>query len=311
MSTLVEMKHAQLRTWSYNATLIKTVEIHDDLRIFSVKPDWAIPLFSAGQYVALGLGYWEPRLAGTQLETLRPDQRTKLIRRAYSISCPIFDEHNEILRVQDCDYFEFYITLVRQADKPPALTPRLFMLREGDRLFIEPHVVGHYALDGIGPDDQVVFFATGTGEAPHNAMVVDLLSRGHSGKIACVTCVRYRRDLGYLERHRELERRFSTYHYLPITTREPENTDPSRTDYVGKMYLQEYVTSGRFERESRISLDPPRTHIFLCGSPDMIGYRAHVRPNDSPHGMLQVLQQCGFDQTGPDLPGKIRYEKYW
>ncbi len=311
MATLVETELAQFRTRFYNATLIEITEVHDDLRIFRVQPDWEVPPFAPGQYVALGLGHWEQRLPGTQSETLRPAQRTKLIRRAYSISCSMLDERSELVRVQDCDYFEFYITLVRQATKPPALTPRLFMLREGDRLLVEPHIVGHYTLDGISPDDQVVFFATGTGEAPHNAMVTELLSRGHAGPIACATCVRYRHDLGYLQQHRELERRFANYRYLPLTTREPENLDPSLPNYVGKVYLQEYVTSGRFEYESGISLDPQRTHVFLCGSPEMIGFRAHSQADGPAHGMLQVLQERGFEHTGPGRPGKIRFEKYW
>jgi ferredoxin--NADP+ reductase len=311
MSTTLKKERAELRTASYNATLLESLPIHDDLRIFRVQPDWEIPPFASGQYVALGLGYWEPRLPGTQLETLRPAQQEKLVRRAYSISCSMLDPHGKLVRAQDCDYFEFYITLVRQAAKPPALTPRLFMLREGDRLFIEPHIVGHYALDGIERDDQVVFFATGTGEAPHNAMIVDLLSRGHSGTIVCATCVRHRRDLASLTQRRKLETCFSNYRYLPLTTREPENANPSLPNYVGKMYLQEYVTSGHFERESGILLDPQRTHIFLCGSPDMIGYRAHSRTGKSPFGMLQVLKQRGFDHTGLERPGKIRFEKYW
>ena len=42
----------------------------------------------------------------------------------------------------------------------------------------------------------MLFLATGTGEAPHNYMLWELLRRGHTGRILSACCVRYRRDLG-------------------------------------------------------------------------------------------------------------------
>ena len=59
--------------------------------------------------------------------------------------------------------------------QPPALTPRLFMLKEGDRLFIGEKIAGHFTLDPVKPTDKVVFLSTGTGEAPHNYMLWELL----------------------------------------------------------------------------------------------------------------------------------------
>ena len=88
----------------------------------------------------------------------------------------------------------------------PALTPRLFMLEEGDRINIGEKITGHYTLDPVKPGDTVVFLGTGTGEAPHNYMLWDLLRRGHTGKILLACCVRYRRDLGYLRHARPLMR---------------------------------------------------------------------------------------------------------
>ncbi len=81
-------------------------------------------------------------------------------------------------------------------------------MREGDRLTVEKKIVGHYVMEAIKPNDTVVFMGTGTGEAPHNAMVTELLSQGHQGRIVTATCVRKREDLGYLSMHRELERKY-------------------------------------------------------------------------------------------------------
>ena len=70
------------------------------------------------------------------------------------------------------------------------------MLREGDRLFLGEKITGHFTLDPVQPDDTVVFLATGTGEAPHNYMLWELLRRGHRGRILSACCVRYRQGPG-------------------------------------------------------------------------------------------------------------------
>ena len=101
-------------------------------------------------------------------------------------------------------WLEFYIVLVRKSNPAPALTPRLFAMRQGDRIYFGEKIAGHFTLDPVKPNGTVVFLATGTGEAPHNYMVWDLLRQGHMGQILSVCCVRYQRDLGYLAVHREL-----------------------------------------------------------------------------------------------------------
>src|SRR5207244_6441526 len=133
-----------------------------------------------------------------------PGEEGKLIRRAYSLSCSVLDERGELLDLERTDWLEFYVVLVRETEpghKPPALTPRLFMLREGDRLYVGEKITGHFTLDPVQPTDSVVFLATGTGEAPHNYMLWELLSKQHEGKILSACCVRYGRDLGYRAIH--------------------------------------------------------------------------------------------------------------
>src|SRR5690606_28492366 len=103
---------------------------------------------------------------------------------------------------------------------PPALTPRLFTLKTGDRLFVGTKITGHYTLACVTPEQDVIFLATGTGEAPHNAMIAELFELGHTGKIINAVCVRQRSDLGYIAAHQELERQYQSYRYLPLTTRE-------------------------------------------------------------------------------------------
>src|SRR4051794_40199084 len=213
---------ADLRHKRYNGTVVSITRVHSDLMVVRVKPDFPRPPHQPGQYCSLGLGYWEPRVEGCQEETLKPEETSRIVRRAYSISCSITADDGELLTIDATDYLEFYIVLVREnADgRVPALTPRLFALKEGDRLNVGEKITGMYTLDPVKPTDTVLFLGTGTGEAPHNYMVWDLLRRGHQGRILSASCVRYARDLGYLETHRRLMAKYAHYKYLPLTTRE-------------------------------------------------------------------------------------------
>ena len=215
-------------------------QVHEDLRIMRFVTDKRFPPFQAGQYVALGLGDWEPRVTGVDEERRDHLNKHRLIKRAYSISCSLFHPSGNLVRVTDCPYLEFYVSLIRHAElKPPALTPRLFALSEGDRLFVESHAAGRYTLEGVQDNDNVLFLATGTGEAPHNAMVAELLARSHRGQIASVVSVRYQKDAAYVVAHQEMARRLPNYKYLVSTTREPENLDPSHPRFCGKRFLQD------------------------------------------------------------------------
>jgi ferredoxin--NADP+ reductase len=211
------------------------------------------------------------------------------------------------------DWLEFYIVLVRDTGQPkaPALTPRLFMLREGDRLHMGEKITGHFTLEGVKPDDTVVFLSTGTGEAPHNYMLWELLARKHPSRVLSACCVRYKRDLGYLGIQRQLAERHPNYTYLPLTTREPDNAG-------GKVYIQDLITSGELEQRLDVPLDPARTHVYLCGNPKMIGVPEKDRvtgqltfPN--PTGVIEILTGRGFqlDRPAQKVRGNVHYEEYW
>jgi ferredoxin--NADP+ reductase len=297
----------------YNATVVGLNRLHSDLLTIRVRPDYPLPPHKPGQYSTLGLGFWEPRHEGCQPEEIPERDLGKLVRRAYSISCPVLDERGELLDRERTDWLEFYIVLVRDSskEKPPALTPRLFMLAPGGRLFLGEKITGHYTLDPVRPDDTVLLLSTGTGEAPHNYMLWELLRRGHAGRILSACCVRYRRDLGYLTLHDELMRRFPNYTYMSLTTREA-------TTAGRKVYVQDLITSGQLEERLGRPLDPARTHVFLCGNPAMIG--VHVKDPQTgqrvyprPPGVIEVLEGRGFqaDQPQAKIKGNIHFEEYW
>lgn len=307
---------ADFRQHNYNAEVVDLRRVHDELVMMRVRPDAGRFAFVPGQYTVLALGYWEPRLPDTQVEILSDSQRGKLARRAYSISCPLLNDSDQLVTTGSLPFLEFYITLVRRAEQhAPALTPRLFLMEVGDRIFVSDHPHGQYTLARVQPDDDVIFAATGTGEAPHNAMLAELLAAGHRGRLVSAICVRTKADLGYLQVHRRLESMYSNYRYLTLTTREPENTDPQHAGYVGKRYLQDYFASGDFARDADVALDPLRTHVYLCGSPAMIGVPHHThdpaKRYPKPLGMVEVLERQGFQVDQPHEPGNVHFEKYW
>ena len=300
----------------YNATVLRVEPCHPDLMKLRVAPDLGLSEFKPGQYLALGLGAWEPFVDGIQPQPTRNLQEPKLIKRAYSIACSVLDDQGELKKPGDFPYLEFYVTLVRRGLKgPPELSPRLFMLPSGGRLFCGQRAKGSYTLDAVKPSDNVVLIATGTGEAPHTSMIAELLSRNHPGRIVSLVGTRYRKDLGYVTLNHELERRYANFRYLALTTREPENVDPAQAGYIGKRYLQEIVDSGDFERATGVVLDPETTHVFLCGNPAMIGATA-LGPagavgNAAPSGMTRVLEERGFQRDRPGQWGNLHFEQYW
>ncbi len=307
-----------LREKFYNATIIDRIDVHGDLARFRVRCDTPHDPFEAGQYVAVGMGHWEPRAAGTQEQTLTEAERQKMVWRAYSISCPLMtspDAGGRLLHHNDAGYLELYVALVRnngEGHKPPELTPRLFAASVGDRLAVKSKIVGHYTLGEVGPGDTVALLGTGTGEAPHNAMVADLLSKNHAGPIVVATTVRTRADAAYLPHHLELMRRHDNYHYFALTTREPENVDRLHPGYVGKQYLQTLWADGRLAQMADAALTPEQTHVMLCGNPSMIGAPPPHETEPAAGGMLAMLRDAGFDiaADGPGV-GTARYEKYW
>ncbi|MEI2637835.1 MAG: ferredoxin--NADP reductase [Microthrixaceae bacterium] len=296
----------ELREEHYNATITYFEPTHSDLWVLRVKPDFGDITHLPGQYASLGLGYWEDRVDDAEDPKI-DEQWEKLVRRSYSISSKMFDEHGYLIGEESVDELEFYIVLVPPTpDNVPGLTPRLALKKPGDRIYLGPKVAGRYTLGPVtDPKATVLFFSTGTGEAPHNAMVVELLRKGHTGPILSAVSVRQWADLGYTEKHRELESRYANYTYFPMPTREPD---------VPKRYIQNLISDGVIEGELGLTLDPENTHVFLCGNPSMIGLPEDVDGETvfpETTGVVELLSARGFTLDHRKQRGNIHYEEYW
>ena len=310
-STQVRRRHKgaidELRAEVYNATITHFEPTHSDLWVLRVKPDDGDTSYLPGQYATLGLGYWEDRIDDAEEPDLS-ERWEKVVRRSYSISSRMFDDVGYLSDDNAIDELEFYIVLVKPSeDNIPGLTPRLALKRPGDRIYLGAKVAGRYTLGPVrNPRDTVLFLSTGTGEAPHNAMLVELLRKGHTGPIVSAVSVRNNADLGYIDRHQALEAHYPNYHYLPLPTREPD---------VPKRYIQDVLRGGVLESDFGVKLDPESAHVFLCGNPAMIGIPEEGDDGElrfpEVEGAVEILVKAGFTLDKRNEPGNVHYEEYW
>jgi ferredoxin--NADP+ reductase len=264
----------------YNATVVGREELNPQLLILRVRPDNDLFDFRPGQFAVLGLMGNAPRVieAAAEDAAAEPD---KMIRRAYSIASSNLERR----------YLEFYLTLITSG----ALTPRLFALNHGNRVFLGPKASGVFTLDKVAPEKSVVLVATGTGLAPYVSMLRTMLVNDSRRKFVVLHGARFSWDLGYRGELESLSRLRPNFTYIPSITRPDQ--DPHFIGYTGR--IQTLLEQGVLERESGVVLDPAQAEVFLCGNPDMVKIAT---------GMLQAK---GFATKGGAGPVTIHVEEYW
>lgn len=265
-----------------NAVVTQKIDVAPGLMVIRVVPDgWELPEFSAGQFAVLGL----PPEAGRSVLADEEDSQANpgtLIRRAYSISSS--SEARE--------YLEFYITMVHSG----ALSPRLFHLSAGDRIWLGPRIAGTFTLDQAPPDKDVVLVATGTGLAPYMSMLRTELADSADRRFAVILGARHSWDLGYHAELVTMEQLSGKFTYLPIISRPAEEPVPwtGRAGYVLDLWESRELDTEWGERPS-----PDNARIFLCGNPAMID------------DMMELLAGDGFTEHSRKKPGSIYVERYW
>ncbi|MHC4470340.1 MAG: ferredoxin--NADP reductase [Planctomycetota bacterium] len=268
-----------------NATVTRRWDITPVLAIFRVESDGDLFDFTAGQYCVLGLPPTFPRIPEAEPEEPRdPKKKERLIRRAYSIASSS----------RQREYLEFYVALVTSG----ALTPRLWALEPGDRIWVGPKATGLFTLDQVPEEAPLYLLATGTGLAPYMSMLgAELADPECTRPVVIAHGARYSSDLGYRAELEVYGRKNESFTYIPSITRPAE--DP---DWCGETgYVQAQVADGRLERLSGVPLDPTGTHVFLCGHPSMI------------EAATEILVVRGFTEWSKreNPEGTIHTEKYW
>jgi len=262
-----------------NAVITQVVQISPLMKVFKVTPDWELPEFKPGQFVALSLPASAPRCpeAAEEFEKLEGD---KSIKRAYSIASSS----------KSTDSLEFYITLVKSG----SLTPRLFSLKVGDRVGVGKKIVGMFTMNQVEEDKNVILVGTGTGVAPYMSMLrTDALNR--KGKIVVIQGASNSWDLGYSSELQMLDDLYDKFTYIPTIT-EPEKEVSKwkkNTEFVQDMWKNKII-----EQKGGFKPSPDNTHVFLCGNPKMIA------------AMKEAMSEDGFTVHSRKNPGQIHIEEF-
>jgi ferredoxin/flavodoxin---NADP+ reductase len=265
-----------------NAVLTARRDIAPGLAVFRVEPvGWEIKDFKSGQFAVIGLPGSFPRCEGSDPEE-PPADPTKVIRRAYSIASSSLERQ----------YLEFYVVMVESG----ALTPRLFALQPGDKLWLGKKITGAFTLDEIPAGDNLVLVSTGTGLAPYISMLRSQLLHTRQSKVAVLHGARHSWDLGYQNELAMVERDFSDFTYLPSITR----PSGEKTPWPGLSgYIQDIWKRRPFLTRWGFDPAPEHTHVLLCGNPAMI------------ETMVEILGEEGFQEHTKKDPGQIHLERYW
>jgi len=262
-----------------NCVITNIIQVSPIMKIIRVKPiDWDLPEYKAGQFVALGL-FGAATKCEEATEEFKEQEDDKLIRRAYSIASSSTQE-----------YVEFYITLVHSG----SLTPRVFALNIGDKIWMGKKAVGMFTIDQIDPEQNVVLVATGTGVAPYMSMLrSNALSR--KGKVMVIHGASNSWDLGYSSELSLLETMFPNFSYYPTVTM-PEK-EPA--GWLGDTrFIQDIWEAEVVEKKWGFKPNAENTHVFLCGNPNMT------------NGMTEALEKEGFKEHKKREAGQIHVEKF-
>lgn len=266
-----------------NATVIDRQDLTDDLAIVRVSPDSGqVGPFEPGQFCVLGLPRRDPpNPAVPVVEGQKP--RTRLTRRAYSIASS----------ARSRDHYELYLVLVPQGK----LTPQLWNMSRGDRVWLDPQAAGHFTLGPIKAEKNLVMISTGTGVAPFMSM---LRTYRHDQprrwrRAVLINGVRCQADLGYRTELEAIAREDPSVFYLPSVSREPEGS--GWRGLRGR--VQTALDPQTYQRLVGVPLDPRDTEVLLCGNPNMI------------EEVQQLLEGREFVTDKPGTPGNIHFERYW
>jgi ferredoxin--NADP+ reductase len=265
-----------------NSIISQKIEVAPGLNIIRILPDgWELPEFRPGQYIVLALPGSASRYIYSDPEPFPADPE-RLIKRAYSIASSSKEK----------EYIEVYVRLVNSG----ALTPRLFALNIGDKLWLSPKAKGMFTIDDVPKDQNIILFATGTGVAPYMSMMRSHVISQENRNYAVIHSAWNSWDLGYRSELLTIERLCANFHYIPVIS-SPEKepmTWKGKTGFVQQIWRDRLIQNA-WGKE----ITPQNTRIFLCGHPEMI------------REMVELLENAGFKEHTNLDPGTIHLEKFW
>lgn len=183
---------------------------------------------------------------------------------------------------------EFFIAEVNEGE----FSPGLFALREGQHIWVEDKPQGFFTLRYVPDADELWLVATGTGLGPFIAMLRSGQVWQRFRRVIVVHGVRDAAQLAYRD---ELaawcsERPLDVVTCLSRATATP----PLLSGRVTQALID-----GSLERTAGTRLSPERSHVMLCGNPEMVAE------------MSALLHERGLTKHRQRKPGHVTVEKYW
>lgn len=256
-----------------NATVTRFEPLAGCLFRLWVRPDWSLATseWEAGQFVRLCVP--------------KEGEEVKKVARAYSF-----------VGVQG-DAFEFYVVVVEGGVQ----TPRLHALREGDRVWCEQKINGHFTLSN-NPDGKPDCWMIGTGAGIAPLMAFLRHGGEHLDRYEHVVLVHQVRDISHCSYGPELLaacRQRPGLRYVPIVSRPTArfHAKDGHAALFGK--VGDLVRDGRLERVAGVSFSAARSAVMLCGHPDMI------------KDVRETLEARGLQKHTKKAPGNVVSERYW
>ena len=246
--------------------------------------------FTAGQFVRLGIH-------GKDLQYFAQNHETKLITsetqgqlvdlegyvfRAYSVASSPYDE-----------FIEFFSVVIPEGE----FTSKVNHIQVGDSLLLNTTPFGYLTLARYQlplPND-LWLLATGTGLAPFLSILKTIEVWQQYQRIILVYSARTSQELAYQAEIGSIKSIYgdngAAFVFLPIVTRE--------ADYTGeKARVPNLILSGKLTELVGQKLDKERSHVMLCGNPQMV------------EDTKEALKSLGLTMNRRG-EGNIAVENYW
>ena len=207
------MPHPEL-----NSTVISRIDTTHNMIIMRIAPDgWELPEFHAGQYAMVGLPSTAPRCEHSETEF---DQSERFITRSYSVASS----------AESRSFVEFFITLVPNG----AMSPRMFALKPGDRVWLSKNMTGFFTLQTVPEDSNVMLFATGSGISPCMGIIRTHLKTNSDRRILLVHGSRHSKEFAYRSELIALDLMIDGFDYIEAISRPDEEPIEwhGRTGYI-------------------------------------------------------------------------------
>ncbi|VAX76895.1 ferredoxin--NADP(+) reductase [Buchnera aphidicola] len=176
------------------------------------------------------------------------NKKNKRIQRAYSFINTPTDKN-----------LEFYILLINNGQ----LTPKLYNIYDHD-LFISKNSFGFFTLSELPKKENLWMMATGTALGPYFSILRNGNVLKKFKKIIFIYAVKYYIDLNYINLFQEIKEKYRKN----ITIRIILSQEKKKEYLYGR--IPNLIASGELEESAQEFLDAEKSHVMLCGNPQMI-----------------------------------------